>query len=49
MKQLEYLDLTVEELVVLIEKSAEVVPYEQAEEQMIKLEEVIQFVKKVSK
>jgi len=49
MKNLEYLDLTVEQLVTLIERCAEIVPYEQAEEQMIKLDEVIQFVKKIQK
>jgi len=49
MKNLEYLDLTGKQLVTLIERCAEIVPYEQAEEQMIKLDEVIQFVKKIQK
>ena len=46
---MKHLDLTVEQLILIIEDSARVVGYDEAESNMKKLDEVIEFVKKVTK
>lgn len=46
---MKHLDYTVEQLILIIEDSARKVGYDEAEKQMIKLDEVMQFVKKVTK
>ena len=46
---MKHLDYTVEQLIFIIEDSARKVGYDEAEQNMIKLDEVIEFVKKVSK
>ncbi len=46
---MKHLDLTVEQLIFIIEDSARTVGYDEAEQNMKKLDEIVEFVKIITK